>query len=183
MLCFEDDCLIHQTAYDMNLNPLNFSAFFKPRFLHLLNQVVLTIWHYNDTRFASVNFSFLSPCLTLTANSISLSGSSGWNLLISCKYLLNDLFASLPIFWITCSAFVFFFLFLTGFFSGLSVALVTVFFTGFSLFAVTFFVDFFSTLDVFLVLFFSTFFCSFVADFVVFLQLQLIFFLIFYYLL
>ena len=58
------------------------------------------------------------PCLTLRDNSTSLSGLRGSNLLISCKYLLKDLLASLPIF----SIFFWTFVFLTTFFTGFLVA-------------------------------------------------------------
>ena len=54
---------------------------------------------YDKANRSSVN-SFracLSPFLTLMAKSTSLSGDKGSYLLISCRYLLKDLFASFPI--------------------------------------------------------------------------------------
>ena len=97
------DCLIHQTAYEMNLKPLVSSnlcaAFIKPRFPSLIKSGKVNPWFWycfatetTNLRLALVNFSSAnwSPALTFWANSTSSSAVIRSTFPISCKYLSRE---------------------------------------------------------------------------------------------
>ena len=109
-------CLIHQTAYEINLNPLvssNLSAaLISPRFPSLMRSCRGNHWFWycfatvtTNLKLAFMSFSraFWSPCLILCANSISSKTSKTSSLTTSWKYLLSDSDSRLVIFCVILS--------------------------------------------------------------------------------